>query len=603
MCGIAGILRRDARGDEPARVAAMQQALRHRGPDDSGTWQSAAGRATFAHTRLSVLDPTPAGRQPMSCAAGRFTITFNGEIYNFKELRRLLEGRGAAFRTNTDTEIILRAYEAFGESCVDHLRGMFAFALWDEREQTCLLARDRFGIKPLYYHAGDGGLVFASEVKALLHAGVVPHELDRQALYEYFRAGSVQDPRTLLRGVHSLDAAHVMTWDGGPLRTRRYWDLRFAGSDTTESPAQVGTALRDSIRHHFVSDVPVGVFLSGGIDSTCLVALATEAGVGELRTFTLSVPGSPEDEGERARRTAEHFGARHDECRVDAAAARQLFDGFLRAMDQPSIDGLNTYAVSRFARERGMKVMLSGIGADELFGGYPSFSGVPRLAAWRRRIGRVPSAATTLLHGSGDPRARRLADLLEQPAGVTTAYATYRGIFTRAEARTLSERYSGSDAVVDDRPAEAHDDPTPQDAVSRLELSRYVRNQLLRDGDVMSMAFGMELRTPFLDPVLVESVCRIPARQRLAAGKRLLIDAVANVPDGIAYRPKRCFQFPFASWLDGEWRETFAAVERTCPVPTVTWYRKWCVLALERWLAGVAEHGHVERLPDAVASR
>ena len=464
MCGIAGILTREAHGDEQRRVAAMQQALRHRGPDDAGTWQSDAKRATFAHTRLAILDPTPAGHQPMSCADGRFTITFNGEIYNFKELRHTLEGRGITLRTQTDTEVILRAYEVFGEACVSRLRGMFAFAIWDEREQTCLLARDRFGIKPLYYHAHDSGLVFASEVKALLHSGAVPRGLDRDAMYQYFRAGSVQDPRTLLRGVRNLEAGHVMTWDAGQLRTVRYWDLSFVASETAPPVAEAThSALLDSIRHHFVSDVPVGVFLSGGIDSTCLVALATQAGVRDLHTFTLSVPGSPDDEGERARRTAEHFGTRHEEYRVDAATARQLFGGFLEAMDQPSIDGLNTFAVSRFAHEHGMKVVLSGVGADELFGGYRSFSDVPRLATWRRRAGRtgpLRGAATNLLGASSDSRHRRLADLLAQPPSLTAAYATYRGIFTRAEARTLSERYCGpSDAALDDPTAEEHCDP------------------------------------------------------------------------------------------------------------------------------------------------
>ncbi len=592
MCGIAGILTREADGADHRRVGAMQHALRHRGPDDCGTWQSGSRQATFVHTRLAILDLTPAGHQPMSSAAGRLTITFNGEIYNFKELRQTLEGRGISVVSQSDTEVILRAYDAFGAACVDHLRGMFAFAIWDERERTCLLARDRFGIKPLYYHAHEGGLVFASEVRALLASGVVPRHLDGQAMYEYFRAGSVQDPRTLLSGVRSLDAGHVLTWRAGQLRTSKYWDLSFVPAETALPAAETTrAALLDSIRHHFVSDVPVGVFLSGGIDSTCLVALAKEAGIRDLHTLTLSMPGSPGDEGERARRTAEYFGTCHAEYRVDAATGQSLFSGFLQAMDQPSIDGLNTFSVSRFAHDRGMKVMLSGLGADELFGGYKSFRDVPRLAKWRRRLaaaGPLRRAVTSLLNASRDPRHRRLADLVAQPPSLSAAYATYRGIFTRAEARTLAEQYSGTPcAAIDEELPEEPGDPTLEDAVSRLELSRYVRNQLLRDSDVMSMAFGLELRTPFLDVGLVDAVSRIPAAQRLAAGKQLLLRAVAEIPDGIAYGPKRCFQFPFQDWLRGEWQETFSSVDRTCPVPTGAWYRKWCVFVLEHWIKTV----------------
>jgi asparagine synthase (glutamine-hydrolysing) len=595
MCGIAGILRLDPDAADPGRVSAMQHALRHRGPDDRGTWQSGSTQATFGHTRLAVIDLTAAGHQPMSCADGRYTIVFNGEIYNFKELRRTLEGRGLTVRTRTDTEVILHAYAAFGESCVDHLRGMFAFAIWDEQERTAFLARDRFGIKPLYYHLNPRALVFASEVRALLASGVVPRQVDGEAMYEYFRAGSVQDPRTLLTGVRSLEAGHVMVWRAGQARANRYWDLSFAPG-AQESPEETTrAALLDSVQHHFVSDVPVGVFLSGGIDSTSLVALATRAGVRDLHTFTLSLPGSPHDESERARRTAEHFGTNHAEFRVDAAEGQKLFGGFLRAMDQPSIDGLNTFAVSSFAHGRGMKVMLSGLGADEIFGGYKSFRDVPAFARWHRRLGVAPplrAALTRLLTASDDPRHRRLADMLGQPPGIAAAYASYRGIFTRAEAGVLAERYTGrSCANIGERADQPHADPTPEDEVSRLELTRYVRNQLLRESDVMSMAFGLELRTPFLDSVLMEAVSQVPACRRLAPGKRLLLDAVPDLPDGIAFGPKRVFQFPFQDWLRGEWQETFASVDRTCPVPTGSWYRKWCVLVLEHWLSTVNHEG------------
>jgi asparagine synthase (glutamine-hydrolysing) len=589
MCGISGILTRDADGSEAARVGAMQQALRHRGPDDHGTWQAPSGHATFGNTRLAILDLSRAGHQPMTSADGRLTITFNGAIYNFKELRQMLAQRGIQLRTETDTEVILGAYEAFGEGCVDHLRGMFAFAIWNDRDRSCFLARDRFGIKPFYYQAEGGRLMFASEVRALLATGEVPSELDGDAMFAYFRAGSVQEPRTLLKSVRCLEAGHVATWRNGRLQIRRYWSVSFATAETPAQPVEAThNALIDSVRHHFVSDVPVGILLSGGIDSTSLVALAREAGVGDLRTFTLSIPGFEADESDRARRTAEHFGTRHEEYRVGAMVGRDLFTGFLQAMDQPSIDGLNTFAVAGFTSSHGMKVMLSGLGADEMFGGYPSFANVPRLARWNRTLAAAQPVRTTVanvLRASSDPRHRRVADFLTQRPTLAAAYATYRGIFTRAESRILAERYTGAPCAADDEePPDDARDATAQDAVSRLELSRYVRNQLLRDGDVMSMARGVELRTPFLDGGLFDAVARIPAAERLAPGKRLLLDAVPNLPDGVASSPKRCFQFPFDDWLDQEWQQLFASIERTCPVPAGKWYRKWCVFVLEHWL-------------------
>jgi asparagine synthase (glutamine-hydrolysing) len=465
---------------------------------------------------------------------------------------------------------------------------MFAFAIWDEREHTCFLARDPFGIKPLYVSSQGGRLLFASEVRALLASGLVPRDLDSDAMFAYFRAGSVQEPRTLLRSVRSLEAGHAATWGAGNLRARRYWDVSFAeAGGITDAAAVTREALLDSARHHFVSDVPVGIFLSGGIDSTALLATARHAGADHLHTVTLSLPGSADDEGTRARQTAAHFQTTHAELRVDAEAARALFGRYLAAVDQPSIDGLNTFAVCGFARERGLKVMLSGVGADELFGGYKSFRDVPALAALGRltaAAGPARRAAASALGAAADPRHRRLADVFNQPPSLSAAYAAYRGIFSRSEARILAEHYAHGAPGDDADPPDDRVDPTPADAVSRLELSRYVRNQLLRDGDVMSMAFGLELRTPFLDVAVMKTVAAIPASQRLAPGKRLLVQATPGMPDGIAHRAKRCFQFPFADWLNREWRGAFADVDSTCPVPTGNWYRQWCVFALTRWI-------------------
>jgi len=590
MCGIAGILGSGPLDDAARQaVPVMLRALRHRGPDDSGMWTAPGGHAALAHARLSIIDLSPAGHQPMSTPDGRLTIVFNGEIYNHRGLRTDLEARGVAFRSNSDTEVILRAYEAYGTECVAKLRGMFAFALWDERERSCLFARDAFGIKPLYLAERDGRLIFASEVRALIASGLVSRELDPVGVNGYFRTGSVPEPRTLLKDVRCLPAGHWARWRAGRLDARRYWTLDFMPGEQATATAVSATrgALLDSVSHHFISDVPVGVFLSGGIDSTALVALARAVGRTELHTYSITFPDAPNDEGALARRTAAHFGTTHHEWPLNAAAGMGLFQQFLAAMDQPSIDGLNTFTVSKFAREQGMKVVLSGLGGDELFGGYKSFREVPRLARLNRllrRTGPVRAVAQAALGRARRAPLRRLGEMLGQPARLDTAYAALRGTFTPAEAAALTQHVTGQPAPMEASEEIEFSDPTPEDTVSRLELTRYMRNQLLRDSDVMSMAHGLELRVPFLDLTLFDTVSRIPAAIRLRRGKQLLLEAVPEIPPWIAQQPKRGFSFPFEKWLASDWRDTFAELERTSPVPLQTWYRKWAVFALSHWL-------------------
>jgi asparagine synthase (glutamine-hydrolysing) len=588
MCGIAGVVSRRPDASPLSGAAdAMLAAVRHRGPDDHGTWQSCRGQAAFAHARLSVLDVSAAGHQPMAVADRRYTITYNGEIYNFTELKAGLLQSGAEFRSRSDTEVILRLYQSHGPRCVELLRGMFAFAIWDEQERTCFIARDRFGIKPLYYHQAGGTLMFASEVRALVAAGVPP-AVDATAAYQFFRTGSVPEPLTLIQGVRVLEAGHSMMWRDGQVTASRYWDINFPAAEAVADPTVLTRdALLDSVAHHFVSDVPVGVFLSGGMDSTAIVALARTLRTGDLRTFSLAFPGSPLDEGPDARRTAEHFKTTHHEWAVDGRTARQLFDQFLAAADQPSIDGFNTYTVCRLARRHDTKVVLSGLGGDELFGGYPSFRVVPRLARLRQlaRLGGPVSAAAVRLAGEvGGSRLKRLTDLMSSPAEIESAYAVFRGIFTDDEARILTAHYLGAAPGTDADQAHGASDPTAEDAVSRLELTRYMRNQLLRDADVMSMASGVELRVPFVDSMLFDTVSKISAGQRLKRGKALLRQAVPEMPASIADRPKRGFTLPIGQWLEREWAGTIPAIDPPSTVPIDTWYRKWALLAFEQWL-------------------
>ena len=594
MCGIAGIVNGSSpQADLRARLQAMQASLRHRGPDDSGIYLSRDARTGLAHTRLSILDLSPAGHQPMSSPDGRYHITFNGEIYNFQALRRELIEQGEAFVTETDTEVLLRMHERYGPECVREFSGMFAFAIWDEREQTCLLARGPLGVKPLYYHGDGDSLAFASELRALLVAGMVPRRLSRLALQGYLLFGSVQEPQTLIEGVNCLEAGHYLLWRKGELKRRCFWEVQFQAErvNRAEAISITRTALEDSVRRHFVSDVPVGVFLSGGIDSTALVALARQTGVKELRTFCISFDDPRFNEADVAARTARHFGTEHYDLRLDSTSGKSLIREFLTHLDQPSIDGFNTFCVAKHAHDHGAKVVLSGLGGDELFAGYRSFAVVPKMAMlshWLTLAGPLRSwFGQSLEQIMRAPRHRRLGRFLAGPPSLAAAYWAMRGVFTPKEARQLGRVYLGEEATAEDDPGthfHVPAQPTAGDMVSYLEITRYMRNQLLRDSDVMSMAWSLELRVPFVDARLIETLARIPADLRLRPRKVLLTEAVPELPEWVTARPKRGFVFPFEDWISEDWRDLFVRLDGASPVRLQTWYRRWCLLALESFL-------------------
>lgn len=593
MCGIAGVMSLLAEDLRPP-VLRMLERLRHRGPDGEGLWLAPSGRAALAHARLSVFDPSSLAAQPMSIDGGRLTVTYNGALYNLDELRDDLRQRGATLRTQSDTEVIVKAYQQYGADCVDRFRGMFAVAIWDEREQTGFLARDPFGMKPLYYASRDGRLIFGSELRSLAASRMVRPDVDAAAVFQYFQRGSVPEPRTLLDEVKMLPAGATAFWQNGTLSVKAGCDPLLRRSHehrSGDAEATTRETLLDSVARHFAGDTEVGLLLSSGADSAAILSLATRSGRDRVHTFSLSMPASPADEGADAATTAAAFNACHHSLAVDAESARAALPDYARAIDQPTIDGLNTYVAARFARRHGIKVVLSGIGADELFGGYGSFHRVPRLAAWHRLAAMTgPLAAMTgrLVEGTAiGPRTRRIGDLLGQAPSLERAHATFRGVFTRREARLLSRRYAADDGASEEGAALPPMDA--RESVSVLEMTRYVRNQLLRDADVMAMASGVEIRTPFIDRIVASSLSTIPPGIRFRAGKQLLADAIPEIPRRAFERPKRCFQFPFDQWLDREWRDVFAAIEAAAPVPLENWYRKWCVFAMEQALRNLKE--------------
>lgn len=640
MCGIAGVVGEFAERQVEVALRSMLDAQIHRGPDDEGMKILEIGEATvgLGTRRLAILDLSPLGHQPMVNPDTGDVLAYNGEIYNFLELGRELESAGFSFRGRSDTEVLLRAWERWGRGCLDRLRGMFAFAVWDARRRRLVLARDHLGIKPLYYACLLGRwFLCASEIRALIASGLVPFALDQRALAGYLAYGAVQEPLSILKGVLALPPGSWMEVDvsGRVLAQGKYWEIPPPDHERHRVPlkglVEEGRALLEqSVRRHLVSDVPLGVFLSSGLDSTAVVGLARQGASTEVRAFTVSFPDDPRaDEGPIARETAKRLGVAHHECRVDSGTALRWAEQGLACMDQPAMDGLNTYMVSRAVREQGIVVALSGQGGDEVFGGYRSFRGVPlwyRRMRWLRLLAPEWRAALVLLATACmDSVVREKAqDLARTGPDVPGLYFHYRRLCSDGDMGRLGVVPSalgltGSfhDSVLDGHRCLVPQDPTAM--VGRLETVFYLGNTLLRDGDVFGMANSLEIRVPFLDRDLVEWAFRLPGSVLLPKGapnKYLLRQICADFYDPTqARQPKRGFTPPLYQWLLGPLREVIEeclgfvkrsgllvpeGIDRLREVflrepRSGAWSRVWGLVALGYWLnrhAAVGSSAH-----------
>ncbi len=588
MCGIAGAVfwRPEEASDDPVRlVGRMTRAMAHRGPDAEGVApcrQSGTGRpvAVFGHRRLALIDLSERARQPMARPARGLWLTCNGEIYNHRALRRELEAAGRVFASDSDSEVVLQGYDEWGLDLVDRLDGMFAFAIWDDEAGELVLVRDRLGIKPLYVADAGTHLLFASEVRALLASGLVDRGLDPVGLSQYLAYQTVPAPRTLVQGVRMLLPGHVVVARAGRTESRPYWDLLqcrsaegFEAGQTT-SRARLGHLLTDAMAGHLVSDVPVGIFLSGGIDSGALVSLARAAGHAP-RTFAVTFPGAPEDESSHARLVSAHFGTEHTEVPMGAADAVEGVEDALASLDQPSGDGVNTFLVSRAVRAAGLTVALSGLGGDELFGGYPSFRRLERLAGYATALRQSPAparhaaAVAVKLVGRSSVASSKAAALLESDGSLPEAFPIFRQLFSPAERTSLLTK-SWRDAGTADDPyvallrqaTERHPEAGLMTLTSYAEARTYMHDLLLRDTDQMSMRHGLEVRVPLLDHRVVEFVMGLgeeikrPGRRP----KTLLVNSLpAPLPDAVVDRRKQGFVLPLAPWMRTELRATCEA--------------------------------------------
>jgi len=567
MCGIAGLVRPSGL-TTPDPSAALAAALAHRGPDGRGVWHSPDGDVLLVHTRLAIIDPGPSGAQPMATPDGRHRIVFNGEVYNYRELRQSLESRGERFATGSDTEVLLRLLVCDGPAALARVRGMFALAWWDDDSHALTLARDRFGIKPLYVAATDRSIAFASEIHALVSSGLVDRTIDPAGVLGFLSWGTVPATLTYLSGVENVPPGSWMRWSLNGDRTRKafvdvatVYQRPHSGCPESELRMRTGDAVRQSVAAHLVADVPVGVFLSGGIDSSAILSAASDAGAEGLNTYTVRFDDRS-SEHEYARTVAARFGATHHELVLDSSRIVRDLPQILARLDQPTLDAVNSYYVSAAVAETGIKAVLSGSGGDEMFGGYPSFRRLPVAMRWKQRMRPVAPAMTPLVAAMlPDRLTPRWRHFMSGNGDMSAAYRTQRGLYMPAEVERLAgpallDRWESSSAKL--ATAESAlwrgDASTLEGNVARLETQVYLRSQLLRDLDVMSMAHGLEVRVPFVDHVLLETVWPdLGAHPSLMRNKCLLHETLKRpLPAEAVHRPKQGFTLPFAQWMTTE---------------------------------------------------
>ncbi|MCH8330845.1 MAG: asparagine synthase (glutamine-hydrolyzing) [Bacteroidetes bacterium] len=612
MCGIAGVLSFGEPVDRTV-VQNMTTVLHHRGPDDEGYFFDE--QIGLGHKRLSIIDLSQAGQQPMSDNSGNFQIVYNGELYNYQEIRNELADYN--FKSETDTEVVLAAYCRWGLDCLSRFNGMFSFAIWDAEKKELFAARDRLGIKPLYYYSDSKHFVFASELRSILASGTVEKRIDMQALHDYLLFYTVHFPRTMIEGIKLLEPGYFLKYTQEGLTKTKYWDIfdkRVSNIGEQEVYERVGILVDKAVEKRMVADVPLGSFLSGGIDSGVITALMAKHSE-KVRSFAIVFKEKDYTETEYSRMLADRFNTDHQEVVLEVSGLLEYLPDAVGSIDHPSADGINTYIISRLARESGLKVALSGLGGDELFAGYGSiFKRLSRLQhmEW---LWSIPDFARKLAGGvlgkMGGIASGKLSDLIEgKGSSLKDAYPVLRQVLTQKQVSNIisSDELKPSDiGNYLEKEMERISSLPFISQVSISELSFYLHNILLRDTDQMSMANSLEVRVPFLDHELVEFVLSVPDELKVnGSPKKLLTNALPGLlPQEIIDRPKMGFTFPWELWMKdqlfpycNEHIESFARREFIDEETVkglwndfqsgsnkVHWVPLWAMVVLEDWMA------------------
>ena len=622
MCGIAGII--DSKNEIEYNIfETMGKTMVHRGPDDNGVYLSKNKKTGLISNRLSIIDLSPHGHQPITTIDNRFTIVHNGEVYNYKQIREELGVKGYKFKSNADTEVILYAYAEWGKDCLKKFRGMYAFAIWDELEKRLFLVRDRLGIKPLYYAKINSTFLFASELKTLTISNYISRNINPASLVGYLMMGSVPCPFTIYKDIEALEPGHYLIWRKGKLTVSKYYDLPYkinSISNRGEALESLKNLLLESVKLRMISDVPLGAFLSGGLDSSVVVSLMRKVTSGSICTCSIMFREKDYNENFYAREVARSFNTEHYEKLITWEDIKKEWDKIIWAMDQPSIDGINTYFVSKTAREIGLKVALSGLGGDELFGGYSAtFYNMPRLMSILSTVKKIPRgtsmAKSIIKMFYKNQKYRKLSDAFSYTPSLETAYLVMRGVFSPGEVRSLISPEIWDEAIKSFDPlvhiSERVYSSNPYflksescfNWVSRAELKIYTHHQLLRDTDVMSMAHSLEVRVPLLDNKLVDYVLCLDEKFKKNKNrpKSLLVEAAGeNLPRIVKERKdKQGFVFPFDTWLKNESRDFFKKRLSNTSILNknftnklfydyingkVHWSKIWSLIILNQWL-------------------
>ena len=627
MCGIAGILDKQSKiSPDSISIAlnSMLNGIKHRGPDDRGEEKILSKKGLnvyLGHQRLSIIDPGPGGHQPMSNDDSSLWISTNSEIYNYKELKKEL-GHNYSFRTKSDTEVLLKAYEAWGIDCLEKLRGMFAFAIYDIKNKKLILARDRLGIKPLYYCSKENLLLFSSELRSILASKIPNSDLNTTAIFQYLAFGRVGSPETIINSIKEVPPGHFLIADIHGIKIEKYWDpLKNKIKLNHKQPIieQIGCEFEEAVKLHLESDVSLGAFLSGGIDSSAIISAIAAISPNIIQTISATFKETKYDESKYSTQISKLFNTQHyNEILVESDILQKL-PAALAAMDQPTVDGINTYMISRLAINKGMKVALSGLGGDELFAGYHSFSLIPKLENMKIVTSALPLFLKNQLGNmvskvlATSDKNTKLKHYIKEKYNGSHIYYLIRALFCEEEllsifsnsniySKEIEKNFNKTQDLIDSK-----SDLSSIDLISYLELTQYMTPALLRDTDMMSMAHSLEVRVPLIDHKLVELMFSIPSSMKINQGspKRLLVDSLKlKLPDTIVNRKKMGFTLPFNDWMKGEMRSEIETVllspsdklsafiseegirkiwikflENRC-----SWSRPWSIYVLKKWI-------------------